>query len=54
MKRRGGATTEETEESSAERQSRILSGYETASQKTRTTKIQRPVSETIAVLDQAG
>ena len=54
MKRRGGTTTEETEESSAERQSRILSGYEFASQTTRTTKIQRPVSETVAALDQAG
>jgi hypothetical protein len=54
IKRRGGTTTEETDESSAERQSRILSGYETASQKTRTTKIQRPVSETVAALDQAG
>jgi type II secretory pathway pseudopilin PulG len=54
IKRRGGTTTEETDESSAERQSRILSGYETASQTTRTTKIQRPVSETVAALDQAG
>lgn len=50
-KRSSTSTSEETSESPAERQTRILSGYEGASQKTRSAKAEPRVTETTAVLE---
>jgi len=51
-KRQSTSPTEEAAETPAERQSRILSGYETASQATRTAKTARRVTESTSVLEE--